>query len=108
MEDREITKNLRSAIEKIQAISKSNPTFKHEIRSGMEDLNKAIRQLNDCHVAVYEATQVTRDMDMILAHEIYMITKDFQITEGDGLNRTISKVILSIRTLAQDHLDYYA
>ena len=88
--DRDIPDLLRSAIEKVL-----DP----------DQIVAGIRKLNDIHVAVYEACQVSRDLELAIAHEIYVIsrTSDLSSIQNEGGKKdTIVKTINSLRELTQN------
>ena len=96
IEDRDIPNSLRSAIKNIM-----DP----------DQTSEGIRQMNECHVAIYEACQVTRDLEMVIAHEIYTIAKTTDMNKiivADNKKDTIRKTINSIRELTQTHIEYYS
>ena len=94
--DRDIPDLLRSAIEKVL-----DP----------DQIGAGIRKLNDIHVAVYEACQVSRDLELVIAHEIYVIsrTSDLSSIQNEGGKKdTILKTINSLRELTQNHIEYHS
>ncbi len=91
MKDRDIPSMLKGAFDKINDL----------VPSGVTDLNNV-------HVQIYERCQVSRDLDMVVAHEVYVICKGSKILESSNNYTTLIKTINSIRELVQEHLEYYS
>ena len=94
MQDYEIVTNIKLALMKI------NSDDEERIRAGSSILN-------DCHVTIYESCQVSRDLELVIAHEIFTITNNVMIKSDQLLGTSIANAFHAISDLVQDHLEYY-
>ena len=94
MKDNEIVSNIKLALDHIQ-------------KGDEENIKIGSKLINDCHVLIYELCQVSRDLELVIAHEIFTITNNVMIGSDQYLSSSINSAFHAISDLVQDHLEYY-